>query len=70
MNCRGTTPPTILSTNSNPAAPAGSGSTSIWQIPNSPCPPVCLTFRPSPRAEQPTVSRSGTRSETVSTATP
>ena len=70
MNCRGTTPPTILSTNSNPAAPDGSGSTSIWQIPNSPWPPVCLTFRPSPRAEQPTVSRSGTRSDTVSTATP
>ena len=36
MNCLGTTPPTILSTNSNPAAPDGSGSTSMWQIPNSP----------------------------------
>ncbi len=70
MNCLGTTPPTILSTNSNPAAPAGSGSTSMWQIPNSPCPPVCFTFRPSPRADTDTVSRSGTRSVTVSTATP
>ena len=69
MNCRGTTPPTILSTNSKPA-PFGSGSTSIWQIPYSPCPPVCLTLRPSPRAAVATVSRSGTRSATVSTETP
>ena len=49
MYCRGTTPPTILSTNSKPAAP-GSGSTSMWQMPYSPCPPVCLTFRPRPWA--------------------
>ena len=61
MNCRGTTPPTILSTNSNPL-PDGSGSTSIWQIPNWPWPPVCLTLRPSPWAFPPNVSRSGTRS--------
>jgi len=32
MNWRGTTPPTILSTNSNPAESL-SGSTSMWQMP-------------------------------------
>src|SRR4051794_22529873 len=69
MYCRGTTPPTILSTNSKPAA-SGSGSTSMWQMPYSPCPPVCLTFRPRPCALVPMVSRSGTRRLTVSTPTP
>src|ERR1700760_988519 len=69
MNWRGTTPPTTLSTNSKPSLP-GMGSTSMWQMANSPWPPLCLTFRPSPLALPPTVSRSGTRSALVSTATP
>ena len=42
----------------------------MWQMPNSPWPPVCLTFLPSPRADADTVSRNGTRSSTLSTATP
>src|ERR1039458_2241805 len=69
MNWRGTTPPTVLSTNSKPPESA-SGSTSTWQMPNSPWPPVCFTFRPRPWALPPIVSRSGTRRLVVSTATP
>ncbi len=39
-------------------------------MPYSPWPPLCLTLRPSPLALPATVSRSGTRRSTVSTATP
>ena len=63
MNCRGTAPPTTLSTNSNPA-PSGSGSTSMSQTAYWPCPPDCFTCRPWPFALPPNVSRSGTRSST------
>src|SRR5438105_11188901 len=45
MNWCGTTPPTILSTNSNPP-PRSSGSTSIVATPYCPCPPDCFTYRP------------------------
>ena len=69
MNCRGTEPPTTLSTNSKPA-PSGSGSTSMSQTANWPCPPDCLTCLPCPFAEPPKVSRSGTRRSTLSTLTP
>ena len=61
MNCRGTDPPTTLSTNSNPE-PSGNGSTSISHTAYWPCPPDCLTWRPWPFALPPKVSRSGTRS--------
>ncbi len=44
MNCRGTEPPTTLSTNSNPE-PSGSGSTSMSHTAYWPCPPDCLTCR-------------------------
>ena len=54
MNCRGTEPPTTLSTNSKPA-PAGSGSTSMSQTAYWPWPPDCLTCRPWP------VGRAGER---------
>ena len=69
MNCRGTAPPTTLSTNSNPY-PSGSGSTSMSQTAYWPCPPDCFTCRPCPLALPPNVSRSGTRNSTVSTVTP
>ncbi len=49
MNCRGTAPPTTRSTNSKPP-PCGSGSTSICATAYCPCPPDCLTCRPSPAA--------------------
>ncbi len=69
MNCRGTEPPTTLSTNSKPE-PSGSGSTSMSQTANWPCPPDCLTCLPCPLAEPPKVSRSGTRRSILSTLTP
>ena len=42
----------------------------MWQMAYSPWPPLCLTLRPRPLALPPMVSRSGTRSSDVSTATP
>src|SRR5436190_1222602 len=45
MNWCGITPPTILSTNSNPA-PCSVGSTSIVHTPYCPWPPDCFTYRP------------------------
>ena len=69
MKLRGTAPPTTLSTNSNPE-PSGSGCTSMSHTAYCPCPPDCLTCLPWPFALPPNVSRSGTRSSTVSTATP
>ena len=69
MNCRGTAPPITLSTNSMPE-PTGSGSTSMSQIANCPCPPDCLTCRPRAVAASPNVSRSGTLCGTASTCTP
>lgn len=69
MNCRGTEPPTTLSTNSMPL-PVGSGSTSISQIANCPCPPDCLTWRPRPAARPAKVSRRATRCGSASTWTP
>ena len=42
----------------------------MWQIANCPCPPDCLTWRPSAFAAPANVSRSGTRSGTCSTSTP
>ena len=45
MNCRGTAPPTTLSTNSKPA-PRGSGSMVMSHTAYWPCPPLCLTCRP------------------------
>ena len=47
MNCRGTAPPTTLSTNSKPA-PDSSGSTSMSQTAYWPWPPDCFTCRPWP----------------------
>ena len=49
MNCRGTAPPTTLSTNSKPP-PEGSGSTSMSHTAYWPWPPDCLTWRPCPLA--------------------
>ncbi len=69
MNCRGTAPPTTLSTNSKPP-PEGSGSTSMSQTAYCPWPPDCFTCRPWPSALPANVSRSWTRSGTDSTSTP
>src|SRR4051794_31403563 len=69
MNCRGTAPPTTLSTNSNPV-PRGSGSTVMSQTAYCPWPPDCLTCRPCPVAWATKVSRSGTLTSSVSTVTP
>ena len=69
MNCRGTAPPTTLSTNSNPP-PSGRGSTSIWATAYCPCPPDCLTCRPRPPAEDLTVSRTATRTGSTATSMP
>ena len=51
MNCRGTAPPTTLSTNSKPP-PRGSGSTVMSQTAYWPWPPLCLTCRPWPVARR------------------
>src|SRR5258705_4372521 len=69
MKFRGTEPPTTLSTNSKPD-PSGNGSTSMSHTAYWPCPPDCLTCLPLPFTWPPHVSRNGTLSSTVSTATP
>ncbi|HEX2272973.1 MAG TPA: GTP-binding protein [Acidimicrobiales bacterium] len=56
MNCRGMAPPTIWSTNSNPA-PRSSGSTRRKATPNWPWPPVCFLYLPSASAGLVMVSR-------------
>ena len=68
MNCRGTAPPTTLSTNSKPP-PRGRGSTVMSHTAYWPCPPLCLTCRPWPEDGATNASRSGTRSGSVSTVT-
>src|SRR6266704_452383 len=56
----GIAPPKILSSHTNPS-PRLVGATSMTQIPYWPCPPDCLTWRPSARLWPDTVSRYATR---------